>query len=79
MIDMSDKEQSRERRAAIRRILMSEWDPIGVNDTPEAADEYDGYIGPVLEAFPAELSNAAGQKSVADFPIARLGQETGGF
>jgi hypothetical protein len=29
----------------IRPVLMEEWDPIGVNDVPEAADEYDGYIG----------------------------------
>jgi hypothetical protein len=57
MIDMSDKEQSRERRAAIRRILMSEWDPIGVNDTPEAADEYDGYIGSVLDLLNAKASS----------------------
>lgn len=26
---------------------MQEWDPIGVNDVPEAGDEYDGYIGEV--------------------------------
>ncbi|MGP0072985.1 MAG: hypothetical protein ACLPWF_13755 [Bryobacteraceae bacterium] len=24
---------------------MANWDPIGVSDTPEAADEYDFYIG----------------------------------
>ncbi len=24
---------------------MKEWDPIGVSDTPEAADEYDIYLG----------------------------------
>ena len=24
---------------------MDEWDPIGVNNLPEAADEYDRYIG----------------------------------
>lgn len=29
---------------AIRRVLMEEWDPIGVSDIPEAADEYDGYV-----------------------------------
>ncbi len=54
---MSDKGQSRERGDAIRRILMSEGDPIGVNDTPEAADEYDGYIGPVLDLLNARASS----------------------
>jgi hypothetical protein len=36
-----DKEASREVRGNIRRVLME------VNDTPEAADEYDLYIGAV--------------------------------
>jgi hypothetical protein len=31
----------------VRRILMEHWDPIGVSNAPEAADEYDAYIGPV--------------------------------
>jgi hypothetical protein len=26
----------------IRPVLMEDWDPIGVSDVPEAADEYDG-------------------------------------
>ena len=29
----------------MRPVLMEDWDPIGVSDVPEAADEYDGYIG----------------------------------
>jgi len=33
----------------MRHLLMSEWDPIGVSDEPMASDEYDGYIGPLLE------------------------------
>jgi hypothetical protein len=28
----------------LRRILMEEWDPIGVRGVSEAADEYDGYL-----------------------------------
>ena len=28
----------------IRTALMQHWDPIGVADIPEAADEYDSYI-----------------------------------
>lgn len=46
---MLDKKRSREIRCEIRRILMSEWDPIGVSDTPEATDEYDSYIGGVYD------------------------------
>jgi hypothetical protein len=29
----------------IRRVLMGQWDPIGVKEHPNAADEYDCYIG----------------------------------
>ena len=29
---------------AIRKVLLREWDPIGVVDEPEAQDEYDAYI-----------------------------------
>jgi hypothetical protein len=42
-------EQLSDLRASIRQILMSKWDPIGVSDTAEAADEYDGYIEGILE------------------------------
>ena len=33
----------------LRRLLMEEWDPIGVKDSPEAADEYDGYRGALIQ------------------------------
>lgn len=32
---------------AIRKILMHEWDPIGVAEHPQAQDEYDSYIGQI--------------------------------
>jgi hypothetical protein len=28
---------------------MEEWDPIGVSDIPEAADEYDAYLGGIYD------------------------------
>lgn len=31
----------------IRKLLMSEWDPCGINDVAECADEYDNYIAGV--------------------------------
>jgi hypothetical protein len=36
--------RAREYHNAIRKILMDEWDPIGVSEIPVAADEYDSYI-----------------------------------
>ena len=29
---------------AIHRVLLHDWDPIGVRDMPEALDEYDSYV-----------------------------------
>ena len=34
-------------RSSIRSALMQHWDPIGVAGIPEAANEYDGYLGSV--------------------------------
>ena len=47
--------------AGVRKLLMERWDPIGVGDMPEAADEYDSYVGTVGRmlregATPEELS-----------------------
>ena len=43
--DMSKySDRAREYQKAIRKILMEEWDPIGVAEIPEAQDEYDAYI-----------------------------------
>ena len=33
--------------AGVRKLLMEEWDPIGVARMPSAADEYDSYVGTV--------------------------------
>jgi hypothetical protein len=33
--------------SGVRRLLMEEWDPIGVQGVPEAPDEYNSYMGVV--------------------------------
>jgi hypothetical protein len=33
---------------AIRDVLLHDWDPIGIADTPEAQDEYDSYISQIF-------------------------------
>ena len=35
-------------RDEVRRILVADWDPIGVGDVPQARDEYDEYLPPLL-------------------------------
>ncbi len=32
----------------VGEVLHYIWDPIGVSGVPQARDEYDGYVGPVL-------------------------------
>jgi hypothetical protein len=46
---MIDKAQSRQVRAEVRRVLLRTWDPIGIQDEPNAQNEYDGYIGRTYE------------------------------
>ena len=36
--------QWRGRESAVAAFLMTNWDPIGVSDVPEAQDEYDSYV-----------------------------------
>jgi len=36
-------ERAKRYQEAVGRILLEEWDPIGIADTPEAADEYGTY------------------------------------
>lgn len=40
----------------LRDLVMREWDPIGVADFPEAADEYDGYLGRIAERLRRQSS-----------------------
>ena len=43
----------------VRESLWRDWDPIGVNDCPEAHDEYDSYVGGVCSLL---LSGADAHK-----------------
>lgn len=41
---------------SIRDILLRDWDPIGINDVPEAQDEYDSYVGGVYRLLASHSS-----------------------
>ncbi|WP_237180127.1 hypothetical protein [Rhodoplanes sp. Z2-YC6860] len=43
---------------------MREWDPIGVAGVPEAADEYDGYVGTVYVML---MDQRAGKERIAAY------------
>ena len=38
------EDRARVYHEAIKRVLLEEWDPIGVKGIPEANDEYDAYV-----------------------------------
>jgi len=40
-------DRARRYHESIRRILLHDWDPIGVADVAEAQDEYDSYVGKI--------------------------------
>ena len=41
---MKKSDHQAEYQKQIKKILMEDWDPIGVSDEPEAQTEYDNYI-----------------------------------
>jgi hypothetical protein len=54
---LTSKENSRRIRVAIRRVFLDIWDPIGINDSPHAQNEYDAYIGRAFELLWAKASD----------------------
>jgi hypothetical protein len=44
--------------AEIERILLREWDPIGVQHAPGAVDEYDGYAFRIFLMLKSKASEA---------------------
>ena len=49
--------KAKEAHAVIKRILLTEWDPIGVSEFPEAQDEYDAYVSEVYRLLSRQLSS----------------------
>ena len=39
--------------ARVGEILLKDWDPIGVSEFAEAADEYEGYVGSICHLISA--------------------------
>jgi len=67
------KERSGAIRHAIRQILMQKWDPIGVKDVPEAADEYDMYIDDIYCLLKRGASDEELSKHLVKIETERMG------
>ena len=63
----ANKERTRALGGEVRRRLLA-WDPIGVADAPEAQDEYDSLISPLLHRF----HRGVGEGEIADWLMHEL-------
>jgi hypothetical protein len=62
----ANKYRTREARRELRTILMA-WDPIGVGNAPEAQDEYDSLIGPLMNLLHEGVDASAIQDWITDW------------
>jgi hypothetical protein len=60
---MFDKHEFRRIENEIRHILLTVWDPIGVQDLPQCADEYDCCVPGVCKL----LTKNRGDDQLADY------------
>ena len=55
----NDKRRSKSLASRIRKVLLRDWDPCGVGENPNLADEYDRYV-----EWLAEMSKPGEELSV---------------
>lgn len=51
------EERAKQIQQSIGDVLLHEWDPIGVQDEPQAQDEYARYIGGVYRLLASDASD----------------------
>lgn len=61
--------------AKVQKILLLEWDPIGVKDIPEAQDEYDMYVSNICQMLRTGQSNTEVYKHLRWIETERIGLE----
>lgn len=42
----------------IQKIFLKEWDPIGIQDIPEAQDEYDSYVSDIYKLIQSKRTES---------------------
>lgn len=52
-----------QQQQALRNILLTQWDPVGVKDEPAAADEYDSYVEPLAKL----IADGADAEKIAQY------------
>ncbi len=71
----TSKENSRRIRVEIRQVFLQVWDPIGIKDEPTAQDEYDSYIGRMMELLISGADDAE-LKKYLDWCVNRMGMNS---
>ena len=66
--------RAREIQAEVGRILLRNWDPLGVSDDPEQSDEYTSHVGGVYRL----LVSGASDREIAEH-LVRLETEQLGY
>ena len=67
--------RAREIHAEIGRVLLRHWDPLGVAEEPELADEYQAYIGGVYRLLVSDASDREIAEHLVRLETERLGYE----
>ena len=70
---MTRKERALAVQDAIRRILVFDWDPIGISEPGELNDEYDAYIARVYRILVGSPSEDAIVKRLHQFERDAMG------
>jgi hypothetical protein len=68
-----DKQQSRALIAQVDSVLWEVWDPIGVNDAPEARNEYTSYAPDVAQLLRSGASDAEIERHLATIILENMG------
>lgn len=68
---------NREKLQAIRKLLLEQWDPIGVQDYSAAHDEYDQYLPAILSLLESnatmmEIARHLGSIATNDMGLADM-------
>jgi hypothetical protein len=57
----------------VKRVLMHDWDPIGIRDVPQAQDEYDDYARQIARMLAAGISIADLSKDLLEIETGSMG------
>jgi hypothetical protein len=77
MDDREKLERADEIMRAIGRVLLREWDPIGIRDLPQCQSEYDRYIGGVYRLLVTGARPADMAQHLQSIQVEEMGLSTG--